>query len=439
MSFESDPSFLKTIKHMLADPAKTIHMHGKCPHCSTTIKYYEVFTSPRALPGRSIVVPSYDEQGVMIGQCKDCGGKLKIEITNPDLSNFDFGYMKIDFFTLDNFEKEKGYSDTPQLIDFLEKKELLDDGAGKYDFEKHPLYICDNCESGLEVASLNKLKENWALISEPYWNYTNWALGKSRGPAPENIVIKYSITCNCGQPKTVFAQSKYHENTHFENHSFNIINIVGSKNLSEVIFGVYSKTNIMAWLYKLLSRWNFLYDRVYIISPFVGHQFLPKDKLVSSWLTLLGYLDPRKTEILVKSGQARSFKNAFTNINETSYEEMERFNLGSSLISDIKSKANFHAKIFCAVSQNRCEIMNGSSNLVEGPSFEVINFDTLKNYQTCYDNFLNPLGISDISGDFEKTNKNSYSLVFDENNGFSLSTAVLEPKNHIEFCIQNYP
>ncbi|WP_313619005.1 hypothetical protein [Pantoea septica] len=439
MNFVNDPLFLKKVKHNLVDPEKTVHMHGKCPHCASTIEYYEVHTSPCPLPGRKTVVPAFDESGMMIGKCKYCDEKFKVDILNPDFSGFDMGWMKLDFYMYSdsNREKEIEYNEIEKIVDFLKKETKLTDRKDNYDFSNYPLYVCHNCNENLEIKSLEKLKKEWGSIACSYGNYTNWALSQSRGPAPENIIIKFSLDCSCGKSHLVFLQSKYLEITSFENHSFNIINIIGAKNISDVIFGVYTKTNIMSWLYKLLARWNFIYDRVYLISPFVGHQFLRSEDLVNAWLKLLNYLQPNKTSILVRSGQSKLFKTAFSKTNEISYEEMERFNLGSELINELTAKTNFHAKIFCAVSPNKCEIMNGSSNLVEGPSFEVVNFDTIDNYSKAYDLFLKPLGINDLSGQFENLYASTYSLLFDEANDFNVSNSVLQPKDHINFFIHN--
>ena len=231
--------------------------------------------------------------------------------------------------------------------------------------------------------------------------------------------------------------SRYQENNSFEAQAFSIVNIFGSRELSDVIFGVYSKTTIMTWLYKLIARWNFLYAKIYIISPFVGHQFLKSQGKVDSWLNLLNRLNPENTSMLVRNGQSKVFKESFSKTNEISYEQMESFNLGSKLIGELKKKNDFHAKIYCAISNGRCEIMNGSSNLVEGKSYEVINFDVIDSYTKTFEKFLKPLGIDNISNDLSSLRSNEYSLIFDENNSFNAFTYHLYPEDYINFSIFN--
>lgn len=305
-----------------------------------------------------------------------------------------------------------------------------------YDFFNHPLYVCESCQSNLESISFTLLKFKWNDFYGRYGEYVNWSLGNARGSSPNHTVIRLPFSCNCARKHIAVFAGKYQETNFFDAESLSLINVIGSKPLNEVIHGVYTKTNIMVWLYKLLARWNFLYGKIYIITPFVGHQFLDSKTKVSTWLKIIGRLDPQKSVIMVRNGQKKIFQKAFSASNAISYEDMERDNLGSSLVSEIKSRNNFHAKIYCAVSADRCEIMNGSSNLVEGPSYEVINFDTINEYSNLYQKFLNPLGVPNIANELQNTN-NNWSLVFDEKNNFNASSSPLNHGDYINFTLNN--
>ena len=61
--------------------------------------------------------------------------------------------------------------------------------------------------------------------------------------------------------------------------------------------------------------------------------------------------------------------------------------------------------------------MSGSSNLVEGPSYEVINFNTFYDNNFFYMKYLKPLEL-DIP---VSSNMNGYSLFFDEDKGFKIN------------------
>ncbi|CZW87039.1 MULTISPECIES: hypothetical protein [Enterobacter cloacae complex] len=436
---DNDKDFLRGMKHSIADPKKTISTRGKCPYCSNTLEYYEVFTSDLPMPERHTIIPAFDEKGVMIGKCENCNNTFKVEITNPDLSNFTPERIKEDFYFLSdtNQQKTKKYSNIKTIESFVETNTILTDRHRGYDFNDNPLFICKDCHSNLENISYTILKDQkWNALSNNYSNYINWDLA-SHGSSPKYIVIRFPFYCSCGKKHDAVFYSDYHETSDFQQHQFSLLNIFGAQPLSETLFGVYTKTTIMTWLYKLLTRWDFLYDEVYIISPFVGHQFLNNTDLVNTWLNVLSRVNPQKTKIFVRNGQSKSFKRAFSETNIISYDDMEKFDLGSVLIDELKSKNNFHAKVYCAVSQNRCEILNGSMNLVEGKSFEVANFDILDSYSKAFDKFLNPLGIKRTDKIPPENNKKEFSLLFDEKSDFNPYTGTLYPESYISVAINN--
>ncbi|MDQ8953973.1 hypothetical protein RFH42_13545 [Acinetobacter rudis] len=428
--------YLYRIKASCMDGNKSEHFHGKCPSCNKTIAFYEAHTASPQLP-IGVTLPSLDEKGVMVGVCENCTNHFKLEIINPDFSGFNSGAEKDGFYLHGDkdIKQEKDYKEFPSMTDYIKKDTILNKKNPHYDFDDYPLYVCNDCEQNLETISFHHLQNKWQSIKGPYWNYINWSLGNARGASPKNIVINFPFYCTCGKKHIANFISEYQENNNFEEHLFSLINIAGSRELTEVIFGVHTKTAIMTWLYKLIARWNFLYDRVYIISPFVGYTFLKNTPMVNTWLNMLGRLDPQKTSFLLRSGQVTAFKNAFTNINDISYEEMEEFNLGSELIKQIKNKQNFHAKIYCGVSLDRCEILNGSSNIIEGPSYEVINFDVIHDYATTFNKFLKPLNIDDISNELKNSTSKEYSLFFDEEQNFK--PFVFYKKDYIKYGADN--
>lgn len=75
----------------------------------------------------------------------------------------------------------------------------------------------------------------------------------------------------------LYAYEKYTENVNLDlEYSLLLVNVTNTLPLDKVILGVFTKTNIMNWLYKLLIRWGLLFDKIYLVSPFVGHQFFKK-------------------------------------------------------------------------------------------------------------------------------------------------------------------
>lgn len=114
---------------------------------------------------------------------------------------------------------------------------------------------------------------------------------------------------------------------------------------------------------------------------------------------------------------------------------MEMFGMGSELVNSIKTNKNFHAKIYCGVSNDICEIMNGSSNLVEGPTLEVINFISHLDYRTTYKQYLKPLNLEDLSEQLTLKQSKEYSLFFDEESDFI--PIYFYKEDYIDYVINN--
>lgn len=416
-----DKEFLRKIKFQLIDDEKTIHKVIKCPHCNTNLEIYEVITSPARIP-QGIEVPELNEIGYWIYKCKKCNKFLKIKVNNPDLLKYSYGYSEFYGFFIDDsyFEFKDGIS----LDSIVEvKEELVDNKIFKisdlqeYNFKEFSLYFCENCNEKLEGKIYDKLKDKKSIIYKEYYNYVNWSLAHS-GPSPRYVIIKLNIKCNCGNKFHAFLYEKYKENVNINlEDSLLLVNVTNSLPLDKVIQGVFTKTEIMNWLYKLLIRWSFLFNKVYLVSPFVGHQFLKNDRVVATWTKIFKFLDPNKSTIIVRRNQLTNFKKSYNEINDIKYEDLEKFKIDSKFINTSKSKGNFHAKFFCGIKDGRCEVMSGSSNLVEGVSYEVINFNTFYNNDIFFDKYLKPLEL-DMSFNNEES---GYSLLFEEDEEFKIT------------------
>lgn len=416
-----DKSFLRKLKFNLIDKEKTIHKVVKCPHCDTNLHIYEPITStPNSIQG--IKIPEINEIGYWVEKCKKCHKLLKLKVNNPDLLKFSYGYGDFYGFFIDEDYFE--FKDDIVLNEIKEvQQELIDkkifnlENIKNYNYNDFLLYFCSNCNLELESKILKKVKENKSTIYKEYYNYVNWSLANS-GQPPKNIVVKLNIKCDCGNKSNAYVYEKYNENVNLDlEYSLLLVNVTNTLPLDKVIQGLFTKTNIMNWLYKLLIRWGLLFDKIYLVSPFVGHQFLKSNQSIETWTKIFNFLDPNKSTLVVRRAQLNNFKKAFNDINEIKYQDLEKFNIASKFINESKSKNNFHAKFFCAIKNGRCEVMSGSSNLVEGVSYEVINFNTFYDNDFFYTRYLKPLNLDMPNSN----NTEGYSLFFDEDNGFKIT------------------
>lgn len=368
------------------------------------------------------LVPFQDEDGVMIGTCLNCNIEFAINVTNPDFSTFKSGALLIDhFFNEDGkdkngiYKKDK-YQNHQHAIERVEGDDDLSNYSTSYIYDEYPLYICKHCGENLETLAYQKFCDKFEQLKNTLQSYISAMLKNGHGDNPEYIIARVYFSCSCKREHQSLFFKRYRETVDIKASEFSICNVKGSLSVGDRIKpGVYTKTNIISWLYKLIPRWTILFDKIYIITPFVGHQYKSSAETVELWIKLLNRLDPKKSIIKIRSNEMGKFKAAYSKVNNIDYDELENYQLGSDLISNAIVSDDFHAKIYCGVSQYRCEILSGSPNFVNGPSKEVVHFNMFSDFSTVNDSFLKPLGISET---FEKKT-NARSLLFNSDNNFN--------------------
>ncbi|MFL1517673.1 phospholipase D-like domain-containing protein [Pseudomonas prosekii] len=413
--------YIREIKHRMVESDDDVkRSKGKCPSCANLIIFSEAWTSPIQVTPLTIV-PKLDEPGEIFGRCNNCDLSFRIQVTNPDLSDFTEGATKEGFVYLEDLMTDalNTGQNLPLMLKILKCDRSLDNYTQEYNFDGTPLYECANCNGNLDRIGFESLRKKMTRIHERFDNYLNWSLKKGRGNKPEHAIVRIEFSCNCGKIHTAFFSKQYFESIDFDEHSFSLCQVINAKPISRKIRpGVYSKDQILAWIYKLIPRWMILFDQVYIITPFIGHQWLKSDALVSIWLDLIRRLDPEKSKIITRHGQLTNFQNSYTKVHNIDYKTLTELELGSRIISETKQDRKFHAKIYCAISQSGCEVFSGSANFVHGPSQEVMHFNEFDNINEFYESFLNPLGLNESDIKTNIQSKSKYSLLFHEKYDF---------------------
>lgn len=417
---------LKQFKRNQLDPDSVIVNKASCLACSNVITFTQVFTMEIKA---GITLPKQDDKGYILGTCSNCSNRFSIHVTNPDYSSFSggaelAGYILEDEATAEDFLKLASF---PSLTQILSRELDMNRRSHVYDYASRSIYECEKCSAGLEDYVFNALKGSFKTIFNEFSAYWNWSLKNGHGLPPEYMFIRIPFNCPCGHTCIAYLSKPYVESYEFDERDFSICNIVGAKPLTKAIYpGVYSKSQIMQWLHKLLARWTVLFDKIYIIVPFVGHQWMNDKDLVDTWLELILRADPSKVRLITRKGQLTSFKKAYQRSNGIDYSLLEKLDLASSLLREVIPDSKFHAKIYGAVSKYGCEVFSGSANLLSGPSKEVMHFTALDDMEEFYNAFINPLSIN-LNEERMET-KERHSLIFDgaENfNTFGATSTVL--------------
>jgi len=411
------PDFLRQNKRSLIQSNDQVSQsNSKCPNCGNVVTISEAFTKPCVLDN-GITIPAFDEDGVMVGKCSSCAKNFTLGVTNPEFSEFISGAVKQDYyFKVDGKEKEELYKDLKNATARIEGDTKLKKYYLNYIYDGYPLYVCNKCDENLENLCLEAFEKCFTLFNREHNNYVNWSLKNAHGQGPEHIIVKLDFQCSCGEECQVVFFKKYIETLNLDIKEFSICHVMGARSVDKRIKpGVYSKDNCVSWLYKLIPRWTLLFDKIYIITPFVGHQWLKSDRLMDTWLELVNRLDHKKSKVLLKYGQFSGFRKAYLKENNVPYETLSEFELGANLLSELKQTNDFHAKIYCGISQERCEVFSGSANLVKGKSMEVMHFNVFDDFDKFNEAFLVPLGVKEDL----KFQPKSHSLLFDSDKEFS--------------------
>ena len=170
--------------------------------------------------------------------------------------------------------------------------------------------------------------------------------------------------------------------------------LIGTKNTIESasLDRICSKSECIEMLEKFILRWNFLFPKILIVTPFVGHQWMKEDQLLEFWDWLLNTLDPNKTIFITRRATFNKYKKTFEDKKGISLEFLEDYDLDNKIISNFTSKQDFHAKIFAGISSEKTEVLAGSFNLLKGKSSENLSYNTYT--ETIFqNNFISKLNI----------------------------------------------
>lgn len=399
--------YLRTIKLFLIKSESVSVYRGKCPACEAIVEFSEALTREMEIR-ENLVVPALDEPGWARGQCRACSSAFTVRVQNPDLTQFREGADKLGY----EFDPTAlAVAELPLISERINVEDKVAPRSYGYNISGLSLYVCEACGRDLDSAAFANLESKLPAISKAYWGYINWWIGKGHGPSPENTMIRTELLCECGRHLTSFFYCQFNEAAYIDPNATSLANIIGAKSLSRRIKPrVYTKDETMNFLDKLLVRWMLAFDSIYVVSPFVGHQYQDDEVLVTQWLEIVKRLDHRKAHLVTNANQLTKFKAAFEKVTKVSYDDMVALGLGSESINTMQRLKRSHAKMYCAVSDKHCELFIGSGNAVKGPSTEIMLLQQLDSAVDARADFLDRLGLKERSNG----NSSGHSLLLDE-------------------------
>ncbi|MCO4322358.1 hypothetical protein [Aliidiomarina quisquiliarum] len=329
---------------------------AKCPHCETLHEYSEVKFS------------MVNDSGYWKVQCSKCDESFGIRVLNPSESSMERNYLVVERHE-DTLDAELSFA-----TDIVEYNIDLNKTSHEFDYTAATLYLCDTSGCDLEQLAKQSLNTSFKNLKEQYGVALNYCLS-NRTPDYEFFVARLPVSCLCGSSHTAIFYTSFLTNGHVPQRpeEFLLADVDGVA-LSSGLTGIFTKTEIMAFLEKLIIRWNLKASTIVIASPFVGHQYLSKEDKLSIWSWLLSQLDHRKAIFVTRTNTLNSYKSLLCDQEGMNYEMLKEYDLENRVVSANTKKNDFHAKFFAGVADTSAEVLSGSANLVKGPSMENCSF-----------------------------------------------------------------
>lgn len=329
---------------------------ANCPHCDQPHHYVE------------ISFPIANDRGYWEVECSQCNERFVIELSNPQESGGDLRrQIKVRY--------EGPFAGDRAVVarDVLQHNIDLNRNSWSFNYTAAPLYRCAKDSSNLEGLAKEALQTDVAGILSAYGAAVNYLL---KGGAEHDVVLaRVPVACPCGGKHTATFYTRLAmvpEGGPNSANDFLLADVSGAV-MEETLDGIVSKDDAMDFLEKLVIRWNLLAEQILIVSPFVGTTYMSNEKQLAIWSWLLGMLNAEKSVFLTRGKTFSDYKKAMET-NGMPVDLLEKFGLENKIVAMDVRKQDFHAKFFAAVSEQGCEVMSGSANLVRGPSVENISF-----------------------------------------------------------------
>ncbi|AIR65046.1 hypothetical protein [Cedecea neteri] len=376
---------------------------GVCPHCNNVIDYHEL---------KFQVV---NDIGEILAKCQSCENMIGIPCKNPDESYIVSGADKIDYL---DYECEPPSKLEKITVHFKYKGDIFRSNP-KFDTEAYNLYKCHDCDDNLEKKAYETMADQYPEWGRKVVQYISEDIS-GYGYDAEKSIIKTDFTCDCGKNHSALFYKEF-DHRDFSDDDFLLGNINNCIPLEDRIDGTITKSDFIELIKKLIIRWELLFDKTYLIFPYVGHTRSESHELLDLWGDIISQSNSNKLKIITKTQTLNSYKNAVSAVFHD-YKILSKFKFTPQVIEDATRNTRFHAKIYCGVNDNYVECLSGSANIAKGPTHEQLTFKSYDSYATFYERFLKVFDTRKVADDVfsivEKNNSNKCHVLFDQLEGY---------------------
>ena len=376
---------------------------GECPHCENVIDYHE------------LKFPIENDKGEMIVQFQNCKKKFVIQCRNPYESYIVSGADKIDYL---DYECESP-SDLEKLKTSFKYRGDIFRTNPKFNCGVYSLYKCKTCNDNLEKLAYESMTLEYSEWSPKICQYISEDIS-GYGYDAEKSILKINLTCSCKNNHSALFYKKF-DHCDFSDEDFLLGDISNCIALEDRIDGTITKTDFIELIKKLIIRWELLFDKTYLIFPYVGHTRSESNEILKLWQEIISQSNSNKLKIITKTQTLNSYKNAVSDIFHD-YNILSKYKFTPQVIENAIRNTRFHAKIYCGVTDNYVECLSGSANIAEGPTHEQLTFKHYDSYDIFYERFLKAFNTRNVADEVFKitesnTTKNT-NVLFDQSENY---------------------
>lgn len=346
----------------MANKEKAIKCRGE--HCKEVFHIFENYE-----PG------GFNDYGYIAVKCKKCGEITKIRIKNPSKDGCFDNFKIIDAW-------EDGESSQYDSLPDGETAFVIGNEPAEgtpndfYANNKYPYW--QNKELNLEISAEENLKKFTTQIDKELKGlYNVWVKSMPGFDDVERCIVTQEYE-NGGQVYKAKWGKELKCDSSFCCKHFQLIDHTEN---NKVIDGVFSRNEMMFYLFRCLTRWKLIANQVVVVTPFIGFDFpFSKDKdreeLIGLWELLNSTLEIDKTTFITRVSTYGSLKKCQEKLDVPAdvLREWDLMNNLQKMVDNpktrVKTRAQFHAKIYAGVFDDHVEMLSGSFNVQTGVVLE---------------------------------------------------------------------
>ena len=316
-----------------------------------------------------------NDYGHIAVRCKKCKAITRIRMKNPSRYGIFNNFEIIDAW-------EYGESNIFEKAPLGETARICNNKPAegvpvKFKPSIYPLYW-NNAVGSLEKTAFNQFKKSSHLIDKELSALKNVFLKSMIGFTDiKRCVVIQEYEQQGNIYRAVWGKELKYENTMNSNY-FHLL--FHSDNL-KIIDGVYSRNALMHYLFRCLMKWKLLANQVIVVTPFIGFDFAfskdeDKQELIRLWELLNCHLNMDKSVFITRMtsySSLKKFQKKF-DVPADVLAEWDLMNNLQRLFHDpktrIKTKIQFHAKLYAGVFDDHVELLSGSYNVQTGKILE---------------------------------------------------------------------